>query len=143
MNQSLSDSKIVESFISKSKKTSVLHFYKNKFVFQLESDHTPREIYFKEIDLILISSFFSKSFFLVCFILTLILVNIFFYYYTADGQLANIFTSVLILLSVIVNYWEGHHRLVQVKKGALTIDVFHSYNKNEVNKAFKLLNNKL
>ena len=56
MNQSLSDSKIVESFISKSKKTSVLHFYKNKFVFQLESDHTPREIYFKEIDLILLNS---------------------------------------------------------------------------------------
>ena len=78
MNQSLSDSKIVESFISKSKKRSVLHFYKNKFVFQLESDHTPREIYFKEIDLILIRSLFPISFILIFFILTLIAVNVFF-----------------------------------------------------------------
>ena len=43
-------SKIEYQLISSEKKPSTLSFYQDYFVFKLEPNHTPRTIFYKEID---------------------------------------------------------------------------------------------
>ena len=48
-------------------------------------------------------------------------------------------TALCLLIFVLVNYYEGNSRKVQIKKGALLIDVFSSYKQKEVAAVYALL----
>jgi len=48
-------------------------------------------------------------------------------------------TALCLLILVLVNYYEGNSRKVQIKKGALLIDVFSSYKQKEVAAVYALL----
>lgn len=130
-------SKIEYQLISSEKKPSTLSFYQDYFIFKLEPNHTPRTIFYKEIDklysiqhkgLYYILLTFSSVFFGITFAM----------YFTEEGTLHNVVTSVCLLVMCIVNLKENT-RIIRIRRGALQTEVFKSSKKEEVKEAFTIL----
>jgi hypothetical protein len=56
---------------------------------------------------------------------TLVFTGASFYLYFFDSaSIYNVITAFLLLLMLLASYAERHNKLIQIKKGSLTIDVF-------------------
>ena len=120
-----------ESLISTSRSKSRIDFYKEYILFQLEQDHTPRKLLYEEMDLVVLKKM-GKGWW-IGFGLTLVFTGASFYLYFFDSaSIYNVITAFLLLLMLLASYAERHNKLIQIKKGSLTIDVFRSTKAREL-----------
>ena len=120
-----------ESLISTSRSKSRIDFYKEYILFQLEQDHTPRKLLYEEMDLVVLKKM-GKGWW-IGFGLTLVFTGASFYLYFFDSaSIYNVITAFLLLLMLLASYAEHHNKLIQIKKGSLTIDVFRSTKAREL-----------
>lgn len=130
------------SIISSKKNKSTLHLFKEYLVFKLEDDHTPRKIFFSEIDEVIIKK--QGWIFGIFFLFSLFFLGGSIYLFILESlSVWTLVTAVLLLLSSIVNYIEGNNNLIQVKKGNLKIGVFRSSKPEEISRAYSLIENTL
>lgn len=129
---------LIQTLHSTSKSKSVINFHESFIEFKLIHDHTPRRLAYDEMDQILIKKMwiFWKIYFAFVLIYSGATIYIFF---TERLSIFSLMTALCLLVLVLVNYYEGNSRKVQIKKGALLIDVFSSYKRKEVTAVFDLL----
>ena len=124
------------SFYSSSRGQSKIFFYEDRFIFQLESDHTPRILYFNEIDTIVLKKLGGLwqigLFFTIIFMAASVCL-----YFNNEANIYILINAVLLVLMMIYNFKAAHRKLIQVKKGGLTVDVFRSTALNEIESVFK------
>lgn len=120
-----------ESLISTSRSKSRIDFYNEYILFQLEQDHTPRKLLYEEMDLVVLKKM-GKGWW-IGFGFTLVFTGASFYLYFFDSaSIYNVITAFLLLLMLLASYAERHNKLIQIKKGSLTIDVFRSTKAREL-----------
>lgn len=120
-----------EFLISTSRSKSRIDFYKEYILFQLEQDHTPRKLLYEEMDLVVLKKM-GKGWW-IGFGFTLVFTGASFYLYFFDSaSIYNVITAFLLLLMLLASYAERHNKLIQIKKGSLTIDVFRSTKAREL-----------
>ena len=120
-----------ESLISTSRSKSKIDFYKEYILFQLEQDHTPRKLLYEEMDRVVLKKM-GKGWW-IGFGFTLVFTGASFYLYFFDSaSIYNVITAFLLLLMLLASYAERHNKLIQIKKGSLTIDVFRSTKAREL-----------
>ena len=130
----------IHSFINSKKSKGTLDLYKKHLVFKLEHDHTPRIVFYNQIDKVLIKKRGWIWWLSFCFSLFFTGVSISLFRLNST-YIWNLLTAILLLISTISNYSVGKQRLIQVRKGSLVIDVFRSSNCKELSKAYYLLEN--
>ena len=114
-----------ESLISTSRSKSKIDFYEEYILFQLEQDHTPRKLFYEEMDQVVLKKL-GKGWW-IGFGFTLVFTGASFYlYFFESASIYNVITAFLLLLMLFASYAERHKKLIQIKKGSLTIDVFRS-----------------
>ncbi|MDC1012239.1 hypothetical protein OAQ04_03270 [Flavobacteriaceae bacterium] len=120
-----------ESLISTSRSKSKIDFYKEYILFQLEQDHTPRKPLYEEMDRVVLKKM-GKGWW-IGFGFTLVFTGVSFYLYFFDSaSIYHVITAFLLLLMLVASYAERHNKLIQIKKGSLTIDVFRSTKAREL-----------
>lgn len=120
-----------EFLISTSRSKSRIDFYNEYILFQLEQDHTPRKLLYEEMDLVVLKKM-GKGWW-IGFGFTLVFTGASFYLYFFDSaSIYNVITAFLLLLMLLASYAERHNKLIQIKKGSLTIDVFRSTKAREL-----------
>lgn len=120
-----------ESLISTSRSKSKIDFYKEYILFQLEQDHTPRKLLYEEMDRVILKKM-GKGWW-IGFGFTLVFTGASFYLYFFDSaSIYDVITAFLLLLMLFASYAERHNKLIQIKKGSLTIDVFRSTKAREL-----------
>lgn len=120
-----------EFLISTSRSKSRIDFYNEYILFQLEQDHTPRKLLYEEMDLVVLKKR-GKGWW-IGFGFTLVFTGASFYLYFFDSaSIYNVITAFLLLLMLLASYAERHNKLIQIKKGSLTIDVFRSTKAREL-----------
>lgn len=120
-----------ESLISTSRSKSKIDFYKEYILFQLEQGHTPRKLLYEEMDRVVLKKM-GKGWW-IGFGFTLVFTGASFYLYFFDSaSIYNVITAFLLLLMLFASYAERHNKLIQIKKGSLTIDVFRSTKAREL-----------
>ena len=122
---------VPEFLISTSRSKSKIDFYKEYILFQLEQDHTPRKLLYEEMDRVVLKKM-GKGWW-IGFGFTLVFTGVSFYLYFFDSaSIYNVITAFLLLLMLLASYAERHNKLIQIKKGSLTIDVFRSTKAREL-----------
>jgi hypothetical protein len=120
-----------EFLISTSRSKSRIDFYNEYILFQLEQDHTPRKLLYEEMDLVVLKKR-GKGWW-IGFGFTLVFTGASFYLYFFDSaSIYNVITAFLLLLMLLASHAERHNKLIQIKKGSLTIDVFRSTKAREL-----------
>lgn len=120
-----------ESLISTSRSKSKIDFYKEYILFQLEQGHTPRKLLYEEMDRVVLKKM-GKGWW-IGFGFTLVFTGVSFYLYFFDSaSIYDVITAFLLLLMLFVSYAERHNKLIQIKNGSLTIDVFRSTKAREL-----------
>ncbi len=120
-----------EFLISTSRSKSRIDFYNEYILFQLEQGHTPRKLLYEEMDLVVLKKM-GKGWW-IGFGFTLVFTGASFYLYFFDSaSIYNVITAFLLLLMLLASYAERHNKLIQIKKGSLTIDVFRSTKAREL-----------
>lgn len=120
-----------EFLISTSRSKSRIDFYNEYILFQLEQDHTPRKLLYEEMDLVVLKKM-GKGWW-IGFGFTLVFTGASFYLYFFDSaSIYNVTTAFLLLLMLLASHAERHNKLIQIKKGSLTIDVFRSTKAREL-----------
>lgn len=120
-----------EFLISTSRSKSRIDFYNEYILFQLEQDHTPRKLLYEEMDLVVLKKM-GKGWW-IGFGFTLVFTGASFYLYFFDSaSIYNVITAFLLLLMLLASHAERHNKLIQIKKGSLTIDVFRSTKAREL-----------
>lgn len=120
-----------ESLISTSRSKSKIDFYKEYILFQLEQGHTPRKLLYEEMDRVVLKKM-GKGWW-IGFGFTLVFTGASFYLYFFDSaSIYNVITAFLLLLMLLASHAERHKKLIQIKKGSLTIDVFRSTKAREL-----------
>ena len=120
-----------EFLISTSRSKSRIDFYNEYILFQLEQGHTPRKLLYEEMDLVVLKKM-GKGWW-IGFGFTLVFTGASFYLYFFDSaSIYNVITAFLLLLMLFASYAERHNKLIQIKKGSLTIDVFRSTKAREL-----------
>ena len=120
-----------EFLISTSRSKSRIDFYNEYILFQLEQDHTPRKLLYEEMDLVVLKKR-GKGWW-IGFGFTLVFTGASFYLYFFDSaSIYNVITAFLLLLMLLASHAERHKKLIQIKKGSLTIDVFRSTKAREL-----------
>ena len=108
-----------------------IDFYKEYILFQLEQDHTPRKLLYEEMDRVVLKKM-GKGWW-IGFGFTLVFTGVSFYLYFFDSaSIYDVITAFLLLLILFASYAERHNKLIQIKKGSLTIDVFRSTKAREL-----------
>ena len=120
-----------EFLISTSRSKSRIDFYNEYILFQLEQGHTPRKLLYEEMDLVVLKKM-GKGWW-IGFGFTLVFTGASFYLYFFDSaSIYNVITAFLLLLMLFASYAERHNKLIQIKNGSLTIDVFRSTKAREL-----------
>ena len=120
-----------EFLISTSRSKGRIDFYNEYILFQLEQDHTPRKLLYEEMDLVVLKKR-GKGWW-IGFGFTLVFTGASFYLYFFDSaSIYNVITAFLLLLMLLASHAERHNKLIQIKKGSLTIDVFRSTKAREL-----------
>lgn len=120
-----------EFLISTSRSKSRIDFYNEYILFQLEQGHTPRKLLYEEMDLVVLKKM-GKGWW-IGFGFTLVFTGASFYLYFFDSaSIYNVITAFLLLLMLLASHAERHNKLIQIKKGSLTIDVFRSTKAREL-----------
>ena len=63
-------------------------------------------------------------------------------YIDNEANIYILINAALMVVMMIYSFKEGHRKLIQVKKGGLTIDVFRSSVPNEIEKVLKYFKSK-
>lgn len=120
-----------EFLISTSRSKSRIDFYNEYILFQLEQGHAPRKLLYEEMDLVVLKK--TGKGWWIGFGFTLVFTGASFYLYFFDSaSIYNVITAFLLLLMLLASYAERHNKLIQIKKGSLTIDVFRSTKAREL-----------
>ena len=120
-----------ESLMSTSRSKSKIDFYKEYILFQLEQNHTPRKLLYEEMDRVVLKKM-GKGWW-IGFGFTLVFTGVSFYlYFFNSASIYDVITAFLLLLMLFAGYAERHNKLIQIKNGSLTIDVFRSTKAREL-----------
>ena len=123
--------------ICSEKKPSTLSFYIDHLVFKLEPNHTPRTIFYKEIDKVRRVQYKGLHYTFLAFSSALFFIT-FGMFFMEEGTFYNVVTSVCVLIMSIVNF-KADASMIKIKRGALETEVFKSSKKEEVKEALKCL----
>ncbi len=132
MNTTLLTKPLLE-LISSGKKPSTLSFYKDHFVFKVEPDHTPRTIFYNEMDNVYTIRYKGLHYTLLAFSSALFGAT-FGVFFIEEGTFYNVVTSVCLLVMSFVNV-KADASMIKIKRGALGTEVFKSFKKEEVKQA--------
>ena len=130
----------IHTFEISSKSKSKLTFFKDYFEFKIESDHTPRKLFYTDIKMVKLK---TKSWFLIIYTLFIVLffiVNIYLYFFLEESSILNFIVSCLLIILCTQLYIERKNQVViVVYKGSLQIEIFRSSNQKETNEIFSLI----
>ena len=130
----------IHTFESSSKSKSKLTFFKDSFEFKIESDHTPRKLFYTDIKMVKLK---TKSWFLIIYTLFIVLffiVNIYLYFFLEESSILNFIVSCLLIILCTQLYIERKNQVViVVYQRSLQIEIFRSSNQKETNEIFSLI----
>ncbi len=124
---------------STSKPKAVISFYSDYLQFQLSQEHTPRKLFYNEVDGVIRKSNLKFLLIYSCFVLALVVLSSIRYQEVSIwGWMTN-----LCLVIFIVSTYLDRHQVLQLKRGTLVTEVFISKNIKEVREVSKKLNHYL
>lgn len=129
------------SLQSSSRGQSKIFFYEDRFIFQLENDHTPRTLYFNEIDTIVLKKLGWMWKIWLVFTMIFMAASVYLYI-NNEANIYILINAMLMVVMMIFSFKEGHRKLIQVKKGGLNSDVFRSSLPNEIERISKYFKTK-
>lgn len=124
---------------SSSKSKALISFYSDYFQYQLSEEHTPRKLFYNEVDGVISKSNIKFLLIYSCFIFVLIILSILRYEEVSIWS----WMTYLCMGIFIVSTYLDRQQILQIKRGALVTEVFMSKNVKEVREVSKKLNHYL
>ncbi|MDC3132727.1 hypothetical protein OA501_00755 [Flavobacteriaceae bacterium] len=124
---------------STSKPKAVISFYSDYLQFQLSQEHTPRKLFYNEVDGVIRKSNLKFLLIYSCFVLALVVLSSIRY---QEVSIWGWMTNLCLVIFTVSTYLD-RHQVLQLKRGTLVTEVFISKNIKEVREVSKKLNHYL